>query len=221
MVRFVTLGSVIPIVTPEEMGAIDAAAPEPVEELIDRAGQATARAALDMLGGTYGRVVNVLAGGGNNGNDGRTAGRYLERRGVKVRVIDAATRPPMLSPCDLVIDAAYGTGFRGDWTAPNVEATRGDRPLVLAVDIPSGVNALTGAAGPGVLAATAPRGGGRRRCVVADQVDRRSQVARRSPRGRGERGDARRRQAVRGGGGAVRSRPGHAVEPGDRSARAQ
>ena len=139
--------------TPEEMGAIDAAAPEPVEELIDRAGRATARVALDMLGGTYGRVVSVLAGGGNNGNDGRTAGRYLERRGVKVRVIDAAARPLMLPPCDLVIDAAYGTGFRGDWIAPDIESTRGDRPLVLAVDIPSGVNALTGAAGSGVLAA--------------------------------------------------------------------
>ena len=142
----------IPIVTPDEMRAIDAAAPEPVEELIDRAGRATARVAIDMLGGTYGRVVNVLAGGGNNGNDGRTAGSYLERRGVKVRMIDAAKRPPKLPPSDLVIDAAYGTGFRGDWIAPDVES-RGVRPLVLAVDIPSGVNALTGEAGPGVLEA--------------------------------------------------------------------
>ncbi|TFH18761.1 MAG: bifunctional ADP-dependent NAD(P)H-hydrate dehydratase/NAD(P)H-hydrate epimerase, partial [Acidimicrobiales bacterium] len=67
----------IPIVTPEEMGEIDAAAPEPVEELIDRAGRATAHEALAMLGGTYGRVVNVIAGAGNNGADGRTAGEYL------------------------------------------------------------------------------------------------------------------------------------------------
>ena len=140
--------------TPEEMGAIDAAAPEPVEELIDRAGRATARVALEMLGGSYGRVVNVLAGGGNNGNDGRTAGAYLERRGVKVRVIDAAMRPPVLPACDLVIDAAYGTGFRGDWIAPDIVSARGQRPPVLAVDIPSGVNALTGEAGPGVLSAT-------------------------------------------------------------------
>ena len=144
---------VIPIVTPQEMREIDAAAPEPVEELIDRAGRAVARVALDMLGGAYGRVVNVLAGGGNNGNDGRTAGAYLERRGVKVRVIDAAMRPPVLPPCDLVIDAAYGTGFRGEWVAPDIVARRGERPSVLAVDIPSGVNALTGEAGPGVLAA--------------------------------------------------------------------
>jgi NAD(P)H-hydrate repair Nnr-like enzyme with NAD(P)H-hydrate epimerase domain len=39
---------------------------------------------------------------------------------VKVRVIDAAMRPPLLPACDLVIDAAYGTGFRGEWIAPDV-----------------------------------------------------------------------------------------------------
>ena len=143
----------IPIVTPEEMGAIDAAAPEPVEELIDRAGRATAHEALTMLGGSYGRVVNVIAGAGNNGADGRTAGEYLARRGVKVRVIDAVTGPPLLPPCDLVIDAAFGTGFRGEWVAPEVAGVTGGRPMVLAVDIPSGVNALTGDAGPAVLAA--------------------------------------------------------------------
>lgn len=143
----------IPILTPEEMRAVDADAAEPVEELIDRAGRATARVALDMLGGAYGRVVDVLAGAGNNGNDGRTAATYLERRGVKVRVIDTATRPSVLPACDLVIDAAYGTGFRGDWTAPDIVARSGGRPAVLAVDIPSGVDALTGEAGSGVLAA--------------------------------------------------------------------
>ena len=143
----------IPIVTPEEMRAVDAAAPEPVEELIDRAAQATAQVAFAMLGGAYGRVVNVVAGGGNNGADGRGAAAILERRGVKVRVIDAAMRPPVLPACDLVIDAAYGTGFRGEWIAPDVVSGSGDRPLVLAVDIPSGVDALTGEAGSGVLAA--------------------------------------------------------------------
>ena len=143
----------IPIVTPEQMGAIDAAAPESVEELIDRAGRAVAREALAMLGGAYGRVVNVIAGGGNNGADGRTAAAYLSKRGMKVRVIDAALRPPLLPACALVIDAAYGTGFRGEWIAPDVAVSGGRRPLVLAVDIPSGVDALTGAAGAGVLRA--------------------------------------------------------------------
>jgi NAD(P)H-hydrate epimerase len=59
----------------------------------------------------------------------------------------------VLPPCDLVIDAAYGTGFRGAWTAPAVVAPGGGRPLVLAVDVPSGVDALTGRAGDGVLSA--------------------------------------------------------------------
>lgn len=138
----------IPIVTPEEMAAIDAAAPEPVEVLIDRAGSAVARLAREMLGGTYGRTVNVVVGRGNNGNDGRVAAERLRERGVRVRMFDAAACPPRLPPADLVVDAAYGTGFRGEWWAPRV-----GRAPVLAVDIPSGVDGLTGEAGRGALAA--------------------------------------------------------------------
>ncbi len=137
----------IPIVTPPEMTAIDAAAPEPVEVLIGRAGAAVARAAIEMLGGTYGRRVVVLAGKGNNGNDGRDAARRLRRRGVRVIEVDAADAPPALPAADLVIDAAYGTGFRGTWRAPDTDAP------VLAVDIPSGVDGLTGVASERVLAA--------------------------------------------------------------------
>jgi hydroxyethylthiazole kinase-like uncharacterized protein yjeF len=134
---------VLPIVTPEEMAVIDRDAPEPVAVLIDRAGAAVARAALDMLGGGYGREVVVVAGKGNNGNDGRAAAARLRRRGVHVTVIDAAGAPAVLPHSDLVIDAAYGTGFRGDYDAPDPAGAP-----VLAVDIPSGVDGLTGAAGP-------------------------------------------------------------------------
>lgn len=139
----------IPVVTPEEMGAIDRAAPEPVEVLIERAGWAVARAALDLLGGAYGRRVVVLAGKGNNGNDGRAAALVLRARGVRVSVVDALTHPEHLPRCDLVIDAAFGTGFRGTYRAPTLEP--GQR--VLAVDIPSGVSGLTGQASERVLAA--------------------------------------------------------------------
>ena len=138
----------IPIVTPEEMGAVDAAAPEPVEVLIGRAGSAVARAAVRMLGGTYGRRVVVVAGKGNNGNDGREAARRLRRRGVRVEVVDALDAPAVLPPADLVVDAAFGTGFRGEWTAPRTDAP------VLAVDIPSGVDGLTGAVGGNPMAAS-------------------------------------------------------------------
>ena len=138
----------IPVVTPAEMKAIDAAAPEPVEVLIARAGGAVARAAVDLLDGTYGRRVVVIAGPGNNGADGRDAARRLEDRGVRVTIIDAKDAPRFVPRCDLVIDAAYGTGFHGTWSPPDV----GDVP-VLAVDIPSGVDGLTGHAGGPVLTA--------------------------------------------------------------------
>ena len=138
----------IPIVTPEEMNEIDAAAPEPVDVLVGRAGAAVAWAVRRRLGGTYGRTVNVIAGKGNNGADGRVAGELLASAGVAVRVFEAAACPESLPPADLVIDAAYGTGFRGQWVAPSV----GDADVV-AVDIPSGVDGLTGVASPGTLAA--------------------------------------------------------------------
>lgn len=141
----------IPVVTPQEMGTIDAAAPEPVEVLIGRAGGAVARCALDMLGGAYGRRVVVLAGKGNNGNDGREAARRLRARGVRVVEIDALSLPESLPSADLVIDAAFGTGFRGEYRAPIVA----DDVSVLAVDIPSGVDGLTGGTSERVLAADA------------------------------------------------------------------
>jgi ADP-dependent NAD(P)H-hydrate dehydratase / NAD(P)H-hydrate epimerase len=139
---------VLPVVTPEEMRAVDAAAPEPVEVLVERAGAAVARAAVDLLGGTYGRRVMVVAGKGNNGADGRAAAARLARRGVRVEVVDAAGVPDRLPAADLVVDAAYGTGFRGAWDAPDP----GGAP-VLAVDVPSGVDGLTGEVGGRAMAA--------------------------------------------------------------------
>jgi len=143
---------VIPIVTPAEMRAIDAAALEPVEVLIARASAAVTRAAIVMLGGAYGRRVLVIAGRGFNGEDGRLAAQLLARRGAACTLYspsdEIAGRD--LARADLVIDAAYGTGFvdRGGWMPSDV----GGVPT-LAVDIPSGVDALTGEAIPGVLAA--------------------------------------------------------------------
>jgi ADP-dependent NAD(P)H-hydrate dehydratase / NAD(P)H-hydrate epimerase len=132
---------VIPILTPEEMAGVDRAAPEPVDVLIGRAGAAVATAARRLLGGSYGRRVVVVAGKGNNGNDGREAANRLRARGVRVEVVDAADAPDRLPTADLVVDAAYGTGFRGDYAAPDPVGAP-----VLAVDIPSGVDGLTGQA---------------------------------------------------------------------------
>jgi ADP-dependent NAD(P)H-hydrate dehydratase / NAD(P)H-hydrate epimerase len=134
---------VIPVVTTQEMKGVDEAATDEVGVLIGRAGRAVALTALDLLGGAYGRRVVVVAGKGNNGADGRAAAAHLSARGVRVTVVDAAgTR--RLPASDLVIDAAYGTGFRGVYDPPAV----GGAP-VLAVDIPSGLHGDTGALGDG------------------------------------------------------------------------
>jgi NAD(P)H-hydrate epimerase len=136
-----------PVVTVAEMRALDTAALAPVahDTLVDRAGTAVAASALRRLGGGYGRRVVVVAGKGSNGADGRVAAARLRRRGARVEILEAADGPERIAPdggVHLVIDAAYGTGFRGTYRAPSVPA--GVR--VLAVDIPSGVDGDTGKA---------------------------------------------------------------------------
>jgi hydroxyethylthiazole kinase-like uncharacterized protein yjeF len=136
-----------PVVTVAEMRAADAAAPVPEETLVRRAGTAAAVAALRMLRGAYGRRVVVVAGKGNNGADGRVAAELLGRRGARVTVLGPDAP---IADCDLVIDAALGTGLRGPYEAPLSPAGA----VVLAVDIPSGVDGDTGAAPGRPMAAT-------------------------------------------------------------------
>lgn len=129
-----------PVLTVEAMRRADRAALAEVDEavLVRRAGTAVAACARRMLGTTYGRRVVVVAGKGNNGADGRVAAALLARRGARVLVVDppdGGGPPDPLPPCDLVVDAAYGTGFRGTYRPPPVP----DGVPVLAVDIPSGI----------------------------------------------------------------------------------
>jgi NAD(P)H-hydrate epimerase len=134
------------------MRAADEAALDQVshETLVTRAGTSVATVAVRIMGGTYGRRVTVVAGKGSNGADARVAAAFLIQRGARVTVIEAATSPRQLGPCDLVIDGAYGTGFHGSYDAPAVPAGT----PVLAIDLPSGLNADTGAAGDGATRAT-------------------------------------------------------------------
>ena len=125
-----------PVLTPEEMSAVDAAAPEPADVLVGRAGFAVALAARRMLAGCYGRRVVVVAGGGNNGADGRVAAVHLRRFGARVAVVSPGDALPS---SNLVVDAAFGTGLNRPYHA----AKPGSAP-VLAVDIPSGLSGLTG-----------------------------------------------------------------------------
>ena len=135
------------VLTRDEMRAADAAALASVshETLVQRAGTAVAhRGALRLLGGAYGRRVVVVAGKGSNGKDGRVAAAVLTRRGARVSVLEAEDIEPgpRLPPCDLVVDGAYGTGFHGTYNTPAAPPGA----AVLAIDIPSGVDADTGEA---------------------------------------------------------------------------
>ncbi len=155
-----------PVLTAAQSAALDEASDEPVEVLMERAGLAVALAAVDM-GIGYGSRIVVLAGPGNNGGDGYVAARYLHQRGVSVEVL--ALAEPRASgakwaegtarmagvrvrpwtdpyPVDLIIDALFGAGFRGnlpDGTIPWARASQ----RVLAVDVPSGLNATDGTSG--------------------------------------------------------------------------
>ncbi len=146
-----------PVLTRAEMADVDAAAArvESFEAIVERAGTAVERTALAMLGGAYGRRVVVVAGHGHNGDDGRVAARRLRRRGA--HVLELRPDGGSLPACDLVIDAAFGTGFRGHYSAqpapPLPIGTRAGQALVLAVDVPSGVDADTGEACPGAVRA--------------------------------------------------------------------
>ncbi len=116
--------------------------------LIERAGTAVAWMARSMLGGVYGRRVVVLAGPGNNGADGRVAARILAQWGISVSVVDVDRERPAPSAvdgADLVVDAVLGTGNIREYVAPRVPAST----KVLAVDIPSGVDAANGAIAEG------------------------------------------------------------------------
>lgn len=144
----------IPVLTAEQMRTADAAALGSVADtgvFIRRAGHATAMVARKMMGGAYGRRVTVVAGKGHNGDDGRVAASWLTQWGAKVSMLaadESAGRIIDGRSSDLVIDAAYGIGFRGTWSPPIVI----DVP-VLAVDLPSGLDATTGSVAGGVLVA--------------------------------------------------------------------
>ncbi len=154
-----------PLITPAESNRLDLASEDPPALLMERAGLGVALTAIEM-GIAYGDRVIVLAGRGNNGGDGYVAAKHLVRRGVQVRIHafgfprgdGGPARAAAVAACragvhvveadepesaDLIIDAIFGVGFRGSLPKDVVPWTRLDAP-VLAVDVPSGLDATTG-----------------------------------------------------------------------------
>ena len=88
-----------PVLTPDQAATLDRetqARGIPAELLMERAGRAVARSAVDVMGGAYGRRAVVVCGKGNNGGDGFVAARHLARWGVRVAVVarGGPGRPP-------------------------------------------------------------------------------------------------------------------------------
>jgi ADP-dependent NAD(P)H-hydrate dehydratase / NAD(P)H-hydrate epimerase len=144
----------------------------PEGTLMQRAATALARRCADLLGGVYGSRVVLLVGSGGNGGDTLYAGARLARRGARVDALLATdhglahalkalhdaggrSRPAadedadgLLCAADLVVDGMVGIGATGELRPPMsvlAQLTAASGAVVVAVDVPSGVDASTGA----------------------------------------------------------------------------
>ena len=140
--------------------------------LMENAGRAAAVLARQMLRGqTIGKRVACLVGGGNNGGDGMVAARHLANWGAVVKVISGTSKDKMksvplgqlhilekmgipilstdhtLGDYDLLIDSLIGYGLEGnprDRIATIIKDANASGCPILALDVPSGMNATTG-----------------------------------------------------------------------------
>src|SRR5579875_669056 len=148
--------------------------------LMGRAAFGLASVCARLLGRPYGARVVVLTGSGDNGGDALYAGALLARRGARVHAVTAGSRtheggagelrsaggrllgpdddavPGLIGRADLILDGMLGIGGKGGLREPYATlATQaaGSPALVVAVDLPSGIDADTGELpGPAVRA---------------------------------------------------------------------
>jgi len=136
----------------------------PPGTLMDRASFGLAATAAQLLQRVYGSRVVLLVGSGDNGGDALFAGALLARRGAVVRAVLLGSSshvaglaalhaaggrvegPSAVLDADLVLDGIVGIGGVGGLRDAAAEVVR-SIPVdatVLAVDVPSGVDADTG-----------------------------------------------------------------------------
>ena len=135
------------------------------QELMERAGAAIAQEAEVLLKDTGGGSVLAVCGGGNNGGDGWCAARILRAAGYRAAVFTLTDK--LSADCaaqrekfggevfgrfpeekfDVVIDAVFGTGFRGapeGRFADAIARINESGARVVSADIPSGLNGDSG-----------------------------------------------------------------------------
>jgi len=135
-----------PLYTAAEARAAEAG--HDVAELMERAGAAVAREVVERF--PEARRIAVVCGGGSNGGDGRIAARILREQGRD------AVETTAVEQADVIVDGLFGTGFRGEPrrdAASTIDRINAAGAPVVAVDVPSGIDASTGeVAGPAVRA---------------------------------------------------------------------
>lgn len=117
--------------------------------------------------------IVVVTGKGNNGGDGYVIARLLYESGVQVCIIqadgepktedailncnkckglgikfvDLKNTPATLNNADIIVDAIYGTGFKGEFKCEILKLCNQinqSKAVVFSLDIPSGINSDTG-----------------------------------------------------------------------------
>jgi ADP-dependent NAD(P)H-hydrate dehydratase / NAD(P)H-hydrate epimerase len=144
----------LPVISVEEMREWEKAswrAGKNERQVIETVGKIVAERALKLT--RDGDRILVLAGKGNNGNDARAAVGHLLNRKVKlVEVTDPAAQVGEIRHLcerrpELVIDGLFGIGLNralsAEWIEL-IEAVNAAALEVLAIDVPSGLNAATG-----------------------------------------------------------------------------
>ncbi|MEV4168635.1 NAD(P)H-hydrate dehydratase [Nonomuraea sp. NPDC049709] len=137
----------------------------PEGTLMQRAATGLAAACADLLGLVYGRRVVLLVGSGDNGGDALYAGERLARRGAWVGAVLAGSKTheaglralldaggrvvdrSALERADLIVDGLVGIGASGALREPYAglaEEANAARGTIVAVDVPSGVDASSG-----------------------------------------------------------------------------
>ena len=135
------------------------------------AGWQIARFVDAFMHGMNGRRVTVVAGSGNNGGDALAAARFLHQRGAIVSVSIVPSHDPSSLVAhhattlrrmgiqtrdapdgiglatDAVVDGLFGTGVRPPLREPApriIQAMNATGRLIVAIDVPSGLDADTG-----------------------------------------------------------------------------
>ncbi|MEQ1523907.1 MAG: NAD(P)H-hydrate epimerase, partial [Aestuariivirga sp.] len=126
------------ILTPAQMYQADAlaiASGITEAQLIENAGRAVAEEITRRYGA---RKAVVLCGPGNNGADGKVTARYLKQWGWPATISDDITG------AELIIDALYGAGLNRDFPTALADRINNAGVPIVAIDVPSGLDGLTG-----------------------------------------------------------------------------